>query len=272
MARMRSVLRGIAMAAGTVWVLGFGLFGVAVLLVAPPVGALALGLAALPVAGLFFGWIGRGAEPVSVSAMGAGPRLWSGPPSHYARPMIDATRITREALEPGLITAIDLAGPLTGPAGGGPWMPIEVTSPSPPALRPMSPGGAHVPMVAEAGIVLAGPRPRQALRHMIAAYLPGVAETALRDGPGNELGAFGNEVAAMSRLPDTYPVGEVCTTVRIVDTSGLVSHVVVWRRGPLITQLAATGDETLMTVQLGHAARVADSRLQHLLIALGGRG
>jgi hypothetical protein len=96
---------------------------------------------------------------------------------------------------------------------------------------------------------------------MIAAYPQGVTETVFSSGQGNHLGAFGEEVAAMERQADIHPVGEACTTMRIVAHDGLVSHVLVWRHGPLITHLSISGDELLAGIILGHVSRVADARL-----------
>jgi hypothetical protein len=174
---------------------------------------------------------------------------------------------TRASLEPGLLTAIDLAASLAGPAAGHPWMPVAVESPTPPAVRVLAPHGSVLPMAAEAGIVLAGPGPRQAVRHMIAAYAPEVAGQALVAGDGNHLGVFGGEVVELRRVPDTLPVGEVRTTVRLTAADGLTSQVVLWRRGPLVAHLAVSGDEILAGMLLGHATRVADVRLAHLLVA-----
>ncbi|MEX2619554.1 MAG: hypothetical protein WD250_04980 [Egibacteraceae bacterium] len=50
--------------------------------------------------------------------------------------------------------------------------------------------------------------------------------------------------------------------------AGRVSHVVVWRRGPLIAHVAVGGDETLAQILLGHATQVADLRLHHLLASM----
>lgn len=74
----------------------------------------------------------------------------------------------------------------------------------------------------------------------------------------------------MGRVPDAYPIGEVRTAMRVVAATGVVSHVLVWRRGPLIAHLAASGDETLAAVLLGHATQTADLRLAQLLHALSG--
>lgn len=168
-------------------------------------------------------------------------------------------------LDGALITALDLATPMAGPRPRGPWMPIEVTSPTPPAVCPLQADGTPVPMLVETGIVLAGPGPGQAVRHMVAAYPTGVAERCLAAGQDNRLGAFGADVAAMERLPDSHPVGEACTTMRIVGVDGLVSIVVVWRRAPCIAHLSVSGDELLATILLGHASQVADMRLRTLL-------
>lgn len=157
---------------------------------------------------------------------------------------------------------------MAGPGAGGPWMPVDVTVSSPPAVRPLGDDGQPIGMLAEAGTVLAGPGPYQAVRHMIAAYEPAVAEGLLAAGEGTVLGVFGEPVVAMERMPDVHPVGEARTTVRIVSRDGLASHVVVWRRGPLVGQLAARGDETLATILLGHATQAADDRLRAVLTFL----
>jgi hypothetical protein len=249
-----------------VWALVFGLFGFGVLLVAPPVGLLALGLAAMPLMTIGLRWMTADLSLASREP-GAGSSLTPGPPAAgYGAVMLDPYRFTRPMLEGGLVTALDLATPMAGPGRRGPWMPIDVTSTSPPAIRPIQPDGEIVPMIVEAGVVLAGPGPSQAVRHMIAAYPLGVAESVLSAAHGNHLGAFGDDVAIMERRPDAYPVGEVRTTMRIVAVTGLVSHVVVWRRGPLVAHLSVSGDELLAGILLGHATQVADLRLRHLLL------
>jgi hypothetical protein len=68
----------------------------------------------------------------------------------------------------------------------------------------------------------------------------------------------------MDRLPDTLAVGDARSTIRVVAASGLVSRVVVWRRGPLVASISVSGDEALAGMLLGHATRVADVRLAHL--------
>jgi hypothetical protein len=119
--------------------------------------------------------------------------------------------------------------------------------------------------VIEGALLTAGPLPEQAVRHMIAVYPPELAGEALSAGAGNHLGAFGGPVAAMERAPDHLLLGEVRTTIRVVAASGVVSVVLLWRHGPLVAQLAISGDETLGLVLLGHASQVADWRLVQLL-------
>jgi hypothetical protein len=234
-------------------VLGFGFFGIAVLLVAPPVGMIALGLAALPLASVFFLGISRVAEQA---------------PTIPGGPVQPGGAMTRARLEPALLTALDLAAPMAGPGPRGPWMPVDVTSEHPVAIRPLQADGSPLPLLAEAGVVLAGPLPRQAVRHMIAAYPPEVAGLALAAGHGNHLGAFGAPVAAMERIPDLLPAGEVGTSLRVVAADGTVTKVAIWRRGTLVAHVAVSGDETLAPVVLGHAVAVADQRLAWLAAAV----
>lgn len=270
MVRVGVVLGGAVLVTAVLWTVVFSVVGVVAVFVAPPVGLFALAVAALPPATAFFVWLGRqGTPPVA-----GGPGVAGAPAvplplrSAYAVRVSAPGRVTRELLERGLLTAMDLAAPMAGPGAGGPWMPVDVTVSSPPAVRPLGDDGQPIGMLAEAGTVLAGPGPYQAVRHMIAAYEPAVAEGLLAAGEGTALGVFGEPVVAMERMPDVHPVGEARTTVRIVSRDGLASHVVVWRRGPLVGQLAARGDETLATILLGHATQAADDRLRAVLASL----
>lgn len=261
MAQVRKVLVAAGLAVAALWTLGLGLFGGVVLFIAPPVGLVALGIAALPLGTIFCLWVSRAAE---VPRPGGIPQ-WRAGHAPDASMMVNPSCLTRPGLECALISALDLAAPLAGPGPQGPWMPVDVASPTPTAMRVMQAEGIILPMLAEAGIVLAGPGPGLAVRHMIAAYPTQVAERALSVQHPNRLGAFGAQVAAMQRVPDAHPVGEVRTTIRVVAANGIVSHVVVWRRGPVVAHLSVTGDEQLAAMMLGHATQVADHRLAQLL-------
>lgn len=238
------------------WVAVFGMFALAVVLVSPPLGLLVLGIVVVPLMSALLLWLGEEADR-ALAAVPASPG--QGPHSDARGPVVG------QVLESGLLSATDLAMPMAGPGASGPWMPVEVTAASPPAVRLLGPDGEAVPLLAETGIVLAGPGSQQAVRHMIAVYAPGVAEAALRVGDGNRIGVYGGEVASLTRLPDVYPIGVARTTIRVLAATGVVSHVVVWRRGSLIAHIAVSGDETLASVLLGHAAQAADSLLGHLV-------
>lgn len=249
MGRARKAIVGLGAVAGALWAATFGLFGLAVLVVAPVLGLFAMVLAALPLASVLLLWLSSEADrPLTTTP---GWKSTAGP-------------VARQTLETGLLSAVDLAVPMAGPGSNGPWMPVDVASATPPAVRLLGPDGEALPMLAEAGTVLAGPGPQQAVRHMIAAYAPGAAEAAFRIGEGNRFGFYGAEVTSLTRVPDAYPVGEARTTIRVLAATGVVSHVVMWRRGPLVAHLAASGDEALAGVLLGHATQAADGLLAQL--------
>jgi hypothetical protein len=238
--RVRRFFAALGVAAAAVWVLGFGLFGLAVLLVAPPVGLVALGLASLPLWSAFFHVVGASAAPGARAPM-----------------TLDAT----------LLTAVDLAAPMAGPGSRGPWMPVDPSTGTPPLILPVDTDGSAVGWVAEVGVVLAGGLPSQAVRHAVCVYPVGV--DVLSGERGNDLGVFGVPVAAFDRLPDGDGVGEAHLRVRVLAADGTASRAVLWRRGPVLAQVVVSGDEQLAEILLGHAVAVADQRLAWAIAAAG---